>query len=34
MSHIVEIETEIRDLEAVRAACKRLELPEPTHQSV
>lgn len=29
MSHIVEIKTEIRDPVAIRAACQRLELPEP-----
>ena len=29
MSHIVTIKTEIRDAEAVRAACKRLNLAEP-----
>src|SRR5690606_1605931 len=29
MSHIVTIQTEVRDLAAVRAACKRLELDEP-----
>ena len=29
MSHIVQIRTEIRDAEAVRAACKRLNLDEP-----
>ena len=30
MSHIVNIKTEVRDPEAVRAACRRLELPAPT----
>jgi hypothetical protein len=30
MSHIVEIQTEVRDAAAVAAACKRLELAEPT----
>lgn len=29
MSHIVTITTEIRDVAAIRAACQRLELPEP-----
>ena len=29
MSHIVTIKTEVRDAEAVRAACKRLGLDEP-----
>lgn len=29
MSHIVHIQTEVRDTEAVRAACKRLNLEEP-----
>ena len=29
MSHIVEIETEIRDPVAIQAACQRLNLPEP-----
>lgn len=29
MSHIVTIKTEVRDIEAVRAACKRLNLAEP-----
>src|SRR5690349_10885380 len=29
MSHIVSIKTELRDPEAVRAACRRLNLPEP-----
>ena len=30
MSHIVTIKTEVRDAAAVRAACKRLGLAEPT----
>jgi hypothetical protein len=30
MSHVVEIKTEVRDEVAVRAACRRLGLPEPT----
>ena len=29
MSHIVSIQTEIRDPVAIRAACDRLSLPEP-----
>ena len=29
MSHIVEVQTEIRDLIAIRAACHRLQLPTP-----
>lgn len=29
MSHIVTITTEVRDTEAVRAACRRLNLDEP-----
>ena len=29
MSHIVIIKTEVRDPQAVAAACRRLELPEP-----
>jgi len=29
MSHIVQIQTEIRDPVAIRAACQRLKLPEP-----
>ena len=31
MSHIVEIQTQVKDPEAIRAACRRLQLPEPTH---
>lgn len=30
MSHIVTIKTEVRDAAAVQAACRRLNLPEPT----
>ena len=33
MSHIVEIKTEIRDEQAVKAACTRLNLPQPEHKS-
>jgi hypothetical protein len=29
LSHIVTIKTEVRDEEAVAAACRRLDLPEP-----
>lgn len=31
MSHIVEIQTEVRDANAVAAACVRLQLPPPKH---
>ncbi|CAN5862592.1 hypothetical protein BH23PLA1_BH23PLA1_30040 [soil metagenome] len=31
MSHIVTIATEVRDAEAVAAACRRLGLPAPVH---
>ncbi len=31
MSHIVQIQTEVRDAQAVAAACHRLGLPEPVH---
>jgi hypothetical protein len=31
LSHIVEIQTEIRDPAAIQAACRRLALPEPTY---
>ena len=34
MSHIVQIQTEIRDPAAIRAACSRLHLPEPVHEEV
>ena len=34
MSHIVEIETEIRDPVAIQAACQRLNLPEPVFGEV
>ena len=33
MSHIVEIKTEVRDPAAIQAACRRLGLPQPVHQS-
>ncbi|MBX3452771.1 MAG: DUF1257 domain-containing protein [Planctomycetaceae bacterium] len=29
MSHVVEIQTEVRDIVAVRAACERLKWPSP-----
>ena len=31
MSHIVTIETRVRDVTAAVASCRRLELPEPAH---
>ena len=31
MSHIVCISVEVKDLEAVKSACRRLELKEPVH---
>jgi hypothetical protein len=31
MSHIVQIQTEVRDPVAVSAACRRLNLPQPVH---
>jgi len=31
MSHIVTIQVEVRDLEAVKSACRRLNLKEPVH---
>ena len=34
MSHVVQITTEVRDVAAIQAACRRLNLPEPTHGSV
>jgi len=34
VSHIVEIKTEIRDEQAVKAACARLNLPLPEHKTV
>ena len=34
MSHIVTVTTEVRDAAAVRAACQRLGLAEPTHGTV
>jgi len=34
MSHVVEIKTEVRDPVALRAACRRLGMPEPAHETV
>jgi len=34
LSHIVTIKTEVRDAIAVRSACQRLKLPEPTSGKV
>ena len=31
MSHVVQIQTQVRDPAAVFAACERLQLPPPTH---
>jgi hypothetical protein len=31
MSHIVQIQTQIRDPVAITSACRRLSLPEPVH---
>jgi hypothetical protein len=31
VSHVVQIRTEVRDPEAVAAACRRLGLPQPVH---
>jgi hypothetical protein len=33
LSHIVEIKTEIRDEQAVKAACVRLQIPTPEHKT-
>ena len=33
MSHIVEIKTEVRDEQAVKAACTRLNLSQPEHKT-
>ncbi len=33
MSHIVTIQTEIRDVQALRSACRRLEMAEPVHET-
>jgi len=29
VSHIVQIQTQVKDVTAIRAACQRLDLPEP-----
>jgi hypothetical protein len=34
MSHVVQIQTEVRDPVAIRAACGRLVLPEPAYGEV
>lgn len=34
MSHVVSIQTEIRDAVAIRAACERLQLPEPVYGEI
>ena len=34
MSHVVQIETQIKDEQAVRAACTRLQLAAPEHKTV
>jgi hypothetical protein len=34
LSHVVAIKTEIRDEQAVRAACTRLQLAAPEHKTV
>lgn len=34
MSHIVEIQTEVRDPAALAVACERLEVPLPKHRTV
>ena len=34
MSHVVEIKTEVRDEQAVKAACVRLQLTTPEHKTV
>ena len=34
MSHIVQIETQVKDEQAVRAACTRLQLTAPEHKTV
>lgn len=33
MSHIVKIQTQVRDPEAIAAACQRLALPAPTQRT-
>jgi hypothetical protein len=34
LSHIVQIQTQVRDATAVAAACRRLGLPQPVQQTV
>ena len=34
MSHIVQIQAQLRDSVAIAAACRRLALPEPVHRTV
>ena len=34
MSHIVQIQTQVRDPMAIQAACRRLGLPQPVHETV
>lgn len=34
MSHIVQIESQVRDLQALGAACRRLGLDAPVHETV
>lgn len=34
MSHIVSIKTQVKDSLAVQAACRRLQLPEPSRRTV
>lgn len=34
MSHIVQIQTEVRNAEAMHAACRRLQLPAPVAGTV
>ena len=31
MSHIVTVQVEVRDLDAIKSACRRLNLKEPAH---
>jgi hypothetical protein len=33
LSHVVQIETQIKDEQAVRAACTRLQIPTPEHKT-
>ena len=34
MSHLIEIRVEVRDRDALAAACWRLQLPQPEHRTV